>query len=84
MTGIGPARIVGPVDCSSAGPAPAPSAAAYPLPAPVADPRFTFGLVADAAKVLEAHGYPPITFGTDLVNLQQALFRFLHHLKDPV
>lgn len=78
MTGIGPARIVGPVDCASAGPAPAPAPATYPLPAPDADPRFTFDLVLDLAAVLADHGYPPVASGTDLVNLRQALFRFLY------
>lgn len=73
-----PARVVGPVDSSSMGPAPA--QAAYPLPAPDDDPRFTFGLVLDLAAVLAEHGYPPITSGADLLNLRQALFRFLYSL----
>jgi hypothetical protein len=52
---------------------------AYPLrPCPDDDPRFTFGLVVDVAKVLERHGYPPPASGRDLVELQQCLFRFLH------
>ncbi|MFJ2575214.1 hypothetical protein [Kitasatospora aureofaciens] len=80
MTGIGPARVVGPVDSTSAGPAPAPAPAAYPLPAPDDDRRFTFGLVLDVATALEAHGYPPVASGPDLLNLQQALFRFLYTL----
>jgi len=49
----------------------------YPMPAPDDDPRFSFGLLYDAAKMLEAHGYPMPT-GDDLVELQLALFRFLY------
>ncbi|MFD7732234.1 hypothetical protein ACFV6F_17830 [Kitasatospora phosalacinea] len=45
---------------------------------PGTDTRFSFGLVFDVAKVLEAHAYPPVTAGLDLVNLRQALFRFLY------
>ena len=41
-------------------------------------PRFTFGLVLDVADVLERHGYPPVQTGRDLVDLQQALYRFLY------
>jgi hypothetical protein len=41
------------------------------------DPRFTRGLVADVAKVLEAHGYEPLNGGQH-VELQQHLFCFLH------
>ncbi|MET8697353.1 hypothetical protein ABZW10_00535 [Kitasatospora sp. NPDC004723] len=70
------------MDCASAGPAPAPEPVAYPLPAPDDDPRFTLGLVLDAATVLEGHGYPPIASGADLLNLRQALFRFLYRPKD--
>ncbi|MEV6212723.1 hypothetical protein [Kitasatospora sp. NPDC051914] len=66
------------MDSSSAGPAPAP--AVYPLPAPDDDPRFSLGLVLDLAAVLAEHGYPPITSGADLLNLQQALFGFLYAL----
>lgn len=66
----------GSADSSSAGPVPGP--AFYPLTVPGTDTRFTFGLVFDVAKVLEAHGYPPVTAGLDLVNLRQALFRFLY------
>lgn len=51
---------------------------AYPLPAVDEDPRFTFGLSVDVAKVLEQHGYPPIATGRDLVELQQALYGFLY------
>ena len=50
----------------------------YPMPAPEDDPRFTIGLVLDVAKVLEQHGYPPVRAGLDIVDLQQALFRFLY------
>lgn len=42
------------------------------------DSRFTSGLLFDVAKVLEAHGYPPVTKGLDLVELHMALFRFLY------
>ncbi|MEV7178266.1 hypothetical protein [Kitasatospora sp. NPDC093679] len=64
------------MDSSSAGPAPA----VYPLPAPDDDSRFSLGLVLDLAAVLAEHGYPPITSGADLLNLQQALFGFLYTL----
>jgi hypothetical protein len=51
---------------------------AYPIrPKPDEDPRFTFGLTYDIAKVLEKQGYPTIS-GCDFVDLQQALFRFLY------
>lgn len=51
----------------------------YPIqPRPHDDPRFTLGLALDVAKVLHEHGYPQITSGLDLVDLQQALFRFLY------
>jgi hypothetical protein len=61
---------------SRTGPAPR----AYPLPRPgrEPDPRFTNGLVFDVADVLAAHGYPKVTAGADLVELHQALFRFLY------
>ncbi len=44
------------------------------------DPRhsFTFGLVLAVARTLEAHGYPPITDGRELVELQTHLWCFLH------
>ena len=52
---------------------------AYPIrPLPDDDPRFTFGLTSDIAEVLVRHGYPPITNGLDLVDLKQALYRFLY------
>lgn len=54
----------------------------YPLPRPATwvddDPRFTMGLILAVKKVLEEHGYPPITHGFDLVDLQQSLFGFLY------
>jgi hypothetical protein len=50
----------------------------YPLPLTDDDQRFTFGLVHDVAEVLAGHGYPPLVAGGDLVELQQALFRFLY------
>ena len=56
----------------------APEPRAYPLPEAGHDPRFTFGLSVDVAKVRERHGYPPVTSGRDLVDLQQALYRFLY------
>ncbi|ADP78359.1 hypothetical protein [Pseudofrankia inefficax] len=51
---------------------------AYPLPRPDDDPRFTFGLMLDVAAVLARRGYPTLTSGADLVELQQALFGFLY------
>lgn len=51
---------------------------AYPLPRPKEDPRFTNGLAFDVAKVLAEHGYPKITEGRDLIELQAALFGFLY------
>ncbi len=50
----------------------------YPLPKPEDDDRFTFGLAADVADVLERHGYPKIQAGRDLMELQLALFGFLY------
>lgn len=55
-----------------------PAARAYPLPRPDDDPRFTFGLTLDVAKVLAEHGYPPITSGADHVELKMAIFSFLY------
>ena len=54
------------------------SARVFPLPAADDDPRFTFGLIYDVAKVLESAGYPPVKSGADFVDLRQALFRFLY------
>lgn len=51
---------------------------AYPLPRQAEDPRFNMGLLIDVARTLKEHGYPRITEGRDLVELQQALFRFLY------
>jgi hypothetical protein len=53
------------------------SARNYPLARPAEDPRFTFGLTMAVAEVLTDRGYPALT-GGDLVELQQALFRFLY------
>ncbi|MEE6264944.1 hypothetical protein V2E29_04685 [Streptomyces diastatochromogenes] len=51
----------------------------YPIrPVDDEDPRFTFGLTLDVADVLQQHGYPPVTAGLDLVDLRQALYRFLY------
>jgi hypothetical protein len=44
------------------------------------DPRFTFGLVLDVARVLERHGYPKLNGGR-FIELQQALFAFLYDEK---
>lgn len=50
----------------------------YPIrPRPDEDERFTFGLLADIEKVLEQHGYPPLS-GADHAELNQALYRFLY------
>jgi hypothetical protein len=53
---------------------------AFPIrPKPDNDPRFTFGLFSDIRDVLSEHGYDISEFdGRDLVNLQQAMFRFLY------
>jgi hypothetical protein len=50
---------------------------------PPADPppgaeRFTIGLMVDVARMLEQHGYPPLTAARDLLELQVHLFHFLH------
>jgi hypothetical protein len=52
---------------------------AYPLPRPESgdDPRFSFGLMYDVGKVLEAHGFPPVRNGSDHVDLMTALFGFV-------
>lgn len=51
----------------------------YPIrPRPDDDPRFNLGLVIDVRQVLADHGYPPVEHGLDIVDLQQALFRFLY------
>ena len=55
-------------------------AGAYPInrPADGTDTRFTVGLALDVAAVLARHGYPPLTSGTDLLRLQQALFTLIY------
>ncbi|MEV8523228.1 hypothetical protein AB0451_03570 [Streptomyces sp. NPDC052000] len=51
----------------------------FPItPPPEGDPRFTVGLAVDVADVLHQHGYPLIASGADMVELQQAMFRFLY------
>ena len=50
----------------------------YPLARPADDPRFNLGLLVDVARVLAEHGYPQISEGRDIVELQQALFGFLY------
>ena len=49
----------------------------YPLARAASDERFSFGLTYDIAKVIEAAGYPPVR-GADIIELQQALYRFLY------
>ncbi|MCZ4117798.1 hypothetical protein [Streptomyces sp. H39-S7] len=56
----------------------APAERVYPLVPDDDDPRFTAGLLLDVVKVLEAHGYPPVTTGPDLIDLHVGLFRFLY------
>jgi hypothetical protein len=52
---------------------------AYPLAVSVVDdPRFDFSLLEDVARVLEAHGYPPVRAAADLHQLHLALYRFLY------
>jgi hypothetical protein len=57
-----------------------PTEPAYPvLPAEGDDDRrFTVGLLLDVKKAIEAHGYPPVVSGRDLMGFQLALFRFLY------
>lgn len=53
---------------------------AYPV-APLEgdrDSRFTVGLLYDVRNALQAHGYPEIANGLDIVDLQMALFGFLY------
>lgn len=61
------------------------TARAYPLPRPESgnDPRFTFGLQLDVAAVLEKHGFPKVTNGSDMVDLQMALFGFIYAADKP-
>lgn len=42
------------------------------------DSRFTYGLALDVAEVIEAHGYPKVEFGHDLLELRISLYRFLY------
>ena len=55
---------------------------AYPISRPGAthstDSRFTVGLALDVAAVLARHGYPPLSTGSDLLRLQQALFTLIY------
>ncbi|HMH76867.1 MAG TPA: hypothetical protein VK547_09605 [Candidatus Udaeobacter sp.] len=55
------------------------TARTYPMPRPESggDPRFTFGLTHDVAKILVAAGYPRVD-GVDFLDLQMALHRFLY------
>ena len=55
---------------------------AYPLPRTENDPRFSYGLFFDVAKVLEEHGYPRVSGGGDWVGLQLALFNFIYAKAD--
>ncbi len=57
----------------------------YPLGRPSSgnDPRFTVGLMLDVGAVLERHGFPALTEGMDVVELQQALFSFIYKREDP-
>lgn len=53
----------------------------YPIPRAASeqgDPRFTVGLLLDVGAALQAHGYPSVKNGRDLVELQQALFGFIY------
>ena len=50
----------------------------YPLGVVSSDRRFTIGLLADVASLLEAHGYPRPAGAGDLVHWQQALFRAIY------
>lgn len=51
----------------------------YPItPTPEDDERFAFGLVHDAAQLIERHGYPKVENGRDLLELQAALYAFLY------
>jgi hypothetical protein len=49
----------------------------FPLARPAKDPRFTFGLAVAVAEVLTDRGYPVLT-GSDFVELQESLFKFLY------
>jgi hypothetical protein len=56
----------------------------YPLPATTDDPRFTYGLLSDVARLLARHGSDMPTDGRDLLELQGALFGFLYALPGDV
>jgi hypothetical protein len=58
------------------------NARTYPIPTPADDARFNYGLIADVIRVLVDHGFPPITSGGDIVELQMALFGFLYRQAD--
>jgi hypothetical protein len=49
----------------------------HPTPDREPESRFTFGLILEVAKVLEAHGYERFD-GPQFVDLQQHLFHLLH------
>jgi hypothetical protein len=53
---------------------------AHPIDRPTdgTDTRFTVGLALDVAVVLHRHGYPPLSTGTNLLRLQQALFTLIY------
>ena len=46
-------------------------------PAPGYDPKFTFWLPTHVGKVLEAHGYPPVS-GREHVELSVLLLTFIY------
>jgi hypothetical protein len=49
----------------------------------IGDPsQFTYGLIYDVVKALEAHGYGPFDDGRQLVELSQHLIHFLHDRSD--
>jgi hypothetical protein len=54
----------------------------YPLPAPADnDPRFTYGMLFDIAKVLQRNGFSqPV--GTDWADLMAVLGRFFYQSKE--
>jgi hypothetical protein len=63
-----------------------PSNRNYPLDAPFegeTDPRLTMGLIFDIAHLLTSAGYPPPR-GLDIIELHQAIDRFLYKTKSPV
>jgi hypothetical protein len=45
---------------------------------PQNDPRFTLGLTLAIREILNEHGYALTGTGTELVEIQQALFRLLY------